>query len=57
MRVFVFLFLSAAVTNRYCMTVPLITMNSASIKPATHQRLGADYLDGEVRLNAAAMLS
>ena len=51
------LFLSAAVIYRYCMTVPLITMNSASIKPATHQRLGADYLDGEVRLNAAAMLS
>lgn len=56
---------------QYCMTVPLITMNSvrralsslaklaiapchqsrsyvqASIKPATHQRLGADYLAGE----------
>ena len=31
---------------QYCMTVPLITMNSANIKPATHQRLGADYLDG-----------
>ena len=29
------------------MTVPLITMNSANIKPSTHQRLGADYLAGE----------
>ena len=32
---------------QYCMTLPSITMNSASIHASTHQRLGGDYLDGD----------
>ena len=36
---------------QYCMTLPIITMNSVSIHASTHQRLGADYLDGSNRGN------
>ena len=33
------------------MTLPIITMNSASIHASTHQRLGPDYLAGSNRGN------
>ena len=32
---------------QYCMTLPSVTMNSVTVPPSTHQRLGGDYLAGD----------
>ena len=44
---------------QYCMTLPSVTMNSVTIPPSTHQRLGSDYLAGanekNWRIGAAAI--
>ena len=42
---------SARLLAADCMTLPIITMNSASIHASTHQRLGPDYLAGSNRGN------
>ena len=38
-------------TIQYCMSLPSVTMNSATIIPSTHQRLGGDYLSGDNEKN------